>query len=102
MTPPDDEQETGGKDSAELIDPEGNRLTPTPLKIDLHNCHAVRREMAAVYRDMRFGRIETHEGTRLIYALDVIRKAIETEGLEARLTHMEQKLVSLDAQDQAL
>ena len=64
---------------------------PTPTKIDLRDAHAVRREMAAVYRDMRAGRIQTQDGTRLAYVLDMVRKAHETAELEARITTLEEK-----------
>ena len=39
--------------------------------------HAVRRELAAVYRDMRANRILPTDGTRLAYVLDLLRRAFE-------------------------
>jgi hypothetical protein len=60
-----------------------------PLKIDLRDAHAIRRELAAVYRDMRVGRIEPQDGTRLAYVLDLIRKAFETGVLQDRITSLE-------------
>ena len=42
--------------------------THTP-KINLHDAAHIRREMAAIYRDMRAGKIETQDGTRLAYVL---------------------------------
>lgn len=47
-------------------------------KIDLHDVHAVRREIGAVYRDMRHNTIEPQEGTRLVYVLNVLLKAHES------------------------
>lgn len=67
---------------------EGELLTPTP-PIGLHNVKAVRREMASVYRDMRTGRIDINEGTKLVYALDRIREAFKTEELETKLQVIE-------------
>jgi hypothetical protein len=67
-------------------------LMPTPTKIDLRDSHAIRRELGAVYRDMRSGRIETQEGTRLAYVLDMIRKAYETAILQDRIESMERTL----------
>lgn len=70
---------------------EGEVLTPTP-PIGLHNVKAVRREMASVYRDMRIGRIDVNEGTKLVYALDRIREAFKTEELETKLQVIESTL----------
>jgi len=67
-------------------------LPPTPCKIDLRDAHAIRREMASVYRDMRAAKIETQEGTRLAYVLDMIRKAYETGALEDRIELLEHTL----------
>ena len=40
------------------IEPQGADLIPIPPpKIDLRDAHAIRRELAAVYRDMRSGAI---------------------------------------------
>jgi len=64
---------------------------PSP-KIDLRNAHAIRREMASVYRDARSGHIEAQEGTRFCYMLTQIQKAYETAVLEQRLNEIEQTL----------
>ena len=72
---------------------QGGELVPLPpSKIDLRDAHAIRRELAAVYRDMRNGTIETQEGTRLAYVLDMIRKAYETSVIQERLELMERTL----------
>ena len=84
--------ETGVKQITETFDEYGHLLCPTPTKIDLRNSHAIRRELGAVYRDMRSGRIETQEGTRLAYVLDMIRKAYETAVLQERIESMERAL----------
>jgi|GEM_PF-3376234 len=71
------------KQRAEVFDEKGQIITPTPSKkIDLHDAHAIRREMGQVYRDMRNGRIETQEGTRLVYVLDMLRKANDSAVLQ--------------------
>jgi hypothetical protein len=84
--------ETGVKEIAYTFDEHGKLLPPTPTKIDLRDSHAIRRELGAVYRDMRSGRIETQEGTRLAYVLDMIRKAYETAVLQERIESMERTL----------
>lgn len=65
-----------------------DKALPIP-RIDLRDAHAIRREMAAVYRDMRAGLIVMQDGTRLAYVLDLIRKALETSVLEDRLSSLE-------------
>lgn len=67
---------------------EGHSLTPRP-KIDLRDAHAIRRELGAVYRDMRAGRIPSQDGTRLSYVLDLLRRACETSDLQERLEALE-------------
>lgn len=69
-----------------IVKPTRRRGTP---KIDLNNATAIRRELAAVYRDMRAGRIESQEGTRLAYVLNMLRQAYETQVIEDRLTALE-------------
>mgnify|MGYP003430302272 CR=1 FL=1 len=61
---------------------------PTP-PINLHDFDAVRREMSRVYRDMRSGRIDTQDGTRLVYALSQIAKLHEIVEIERRVNELE-------------
>ena len=76
----------------ETFDEQGNQLTPTPLKIDLRDAAAIRRELGSVYRDMRSGRIDPADGTKLACVLDAIRKAYEAEIVEARLELIERTI----------
>lgn len=76
----------------ETYDQQGNLADPAPAKIALHNAVSIRRELASVYRDMRSGAIETQDGTRLAYVLDMMRKAYEIEQLEKRLDGVEKLL----------
>lgn len=71
---------------------EGEVLPPTPPKIRLCDLESTRREMAAVYRDMRGGRLDTSEGSRLVYALSQIGKLIEAASLERRIDELERLL----------
>lgn len=64
-------------------------VLPTPQRIDLKSIDDVRVEMARVYRDMRAGRIESQDGTRLAYVLSQIGKLIEAGEIEKRLEAME-------------
>lgn len=72
----------------------GELVGATPSKIDLRNAHAIRREMASVYRDMRCGNIETQDGTKLAYVLEMLRKTYETAVLEERLEEIERTIES--------
>ena len=49
----------------------------------------LRKEMAAVYRDMRAGRIDCQIGTRLAYVLDLLRQAHETTAMRDQLGALE-------------
>jgi hypothetical protein len=60
-----------------------------PVKIDLRDAHAIRREIGNVYRDMRGGRIESQDGTRLAFVLNMLRKAHETAVLADRIELLE-------------
>jgi hypothetical protein len=84
--------EPSGNNSPEIYDQQGNQLTPTPPKIDLRDAAAIRRELGSVYRDMRSGRIDPADGTKLAYVLDAIRKAYDSEILQARLEILERTL----------
>jgi hypothetical protein len=86
------DDEAGVNYSLKALEEQGKLLNPTPPKIDLRDAHALRRELASVYRDMRAGRIETQEGTRLAYVLDLIRKAFETEDIKRRIELIERTL----------
>lgn len=66
-------------------------LTPCP-KINLHDAHAIRRELATLYRDARSGRVDARDATRLAYILDMLRKAYETCVLQDRLEQIEKTI----------
>jgi energy-converting hydrogenase Eha subunit H len=74
----------GASSSAELLPV--SRSTP---KINLQNAAAIRRELAAVYRDARAGKIETQDATRFGYLLNLLGQAYEREVLENRLEALE-------------
>lgn len=71
------------------IDGASLHVLPTPQTIHLKSADDVRLEMAKVYRDMRQGRIEMADGTKLAYVLGQLNKAIETGVIETRLELME-------------
>ena len=71
-------------------------LVPTPRRRGpvLETLTDVRREMARVYRNMRHGRIDTQDATRMTYVLSQIAKIIQTAELEARVAAVERTLGS--------
>lgn len=71
------------------IDNKSGKLLPTPKKIDLATIDDVRLEMANVYRGMKAGSIETSDGTKLVYVLSAIAKAIETHDIDKRIELLE-------------
>ena len=92
----DDEPEAGGNDSADLVvvtDGSGGTLSPpSDPKIDLRDPHAVRRELAAVYRDARAGHLDASAATRLGYLLSLLLRAFETTELQDRLEALERTI----------
>ena len=83
-------QETASKEPV-TVDNASGRLDPTPAKIDLKTIDDVRLEMAKVYREMKSGKIETSDGTKLVYVLVQIGKMIELYDIENRLTLLEKE-----------
>lgn len=84
----------GSEDQLQTQQGQGEVLNPTPLnimsKIRLNDAETIRMEMARVYRDMRMGHIDTQDGTRLAYVLDMVRKAHETCELQRRVEVIDQ------------
>lgn len=67
------------------------RLLPTPSgrRLDLATIDDVRREMGKVYRDMKGKKIDTQDGTRLVYVLSQIGKLIEMQKIGERVEALE-------------
>ena len=65
-------------------------LDPTPRqKIRLHTIDDLRLEMGRVYNDMRSGKLETSEGTKLAFVLAQMVKVFELTAIEARINALE-------------
>ncbi len=71
------------------IDGASLHVLPTPQTIHLKTADDVRLELGKVYRDMRQGRIDMADGTKLAYVLGQLNKSIETGVIETRLELME-------------
>ena len=61
---------------------------PLP-RINLSTSEDIRREMARVYRETRFNKILTNNGSKLVYMLINILKAYEVTEIEKRLVDLE-------------
>lgn len=71
----------------------GEGVDPTPLRVGaLTTIERVRKELAAVYRDARQGRIKPGEGTKLTYILRELATLIEQGETEARIAALESAL----------
>lgn len=78
--------------SLATLDGTSLHVLPTPQTIHLKTADDVRLEMAKVYRDMRRGDIDMADGTKLVYVLSQLNKAIETSLVEARMEALERTL----------
>ena len=72
-----------------VIDGRTGAVDPVAVKINLSNLDDVRLEMSKVYRDMRANRLESSEGTRLVYVLGQLAKLHETVEIARRLASLE-------------
>lgn len=64
-------------------------LPATRLRLPLRSANDVQRELARLYRQMKAGEIAPADGTKLAYVLNLLRQAIETGQLEARIGALE-------------
>ena len=74
------------------IDGSSLHVLPTPQVIHLKTADDVRLEMGKVYREMRHGKIESGEGTKLVYVLGQIGKVIELVEIEKRIALLERAI----------
>ena len=79
------------KKRAETFDAATGKPDPTPRRIDLSTLRDVRLELAAVYRKMDSGEIESQDGTRRAYVLKTIHDVIVSAELERRIVELEEK-----------
>jgi hypothetical protein len=77
---------------AVTIDNSTGMLEATHRQIHLKTADQVRLEIASVYRDMRLGRVDISDGTKLAYVLNILNKSIETGVIEARMESLERIL----------
>ena len=79
------------KKRAETIDGATGKPDRTPRRIDLSSLRDIRLELAAVYRKMDGGEIESQDGTRRAYVLKTIHDVIVSAELERRIQDLEER-----------
>ncbi len=62
---------------------------PKRYRCKLDSAQDVRREMSRVYRECRSYLVDVQDGSKLIFMLSQLLKAIETGDIEARLEALE-------------
>ena len=90
MTQPKNRKARSDKRRSETIDGATGKTEGTPRRIDLSNLRDVRLELAAVYRKMDAGEIQSQEGTRRAYVLKTIHDVIVSAELERRIDELEE------------
>lgn len=78
------------KRQPETIDGKTGKPDPTPRRIDLSTLRDVRLEMAAVYRKVDGGELESQDGSRRVFMLRQIADVIVNTELERRVAELEQ------------
>ena len=79
------------KRKAETIDGATGKPEGAPRRIDLSSLRDVRLELAAVYRKIDAGEIESQDGTRRAYVLKTIHDVIVSAELERRIVELEER-----------
>ena len=85
---PIDATKRTAKPALSLVRADG-ALRPTPRRFRLNSLNGVRAEMAAVYRAVRTGLVDSSEGSKLTYMLAQIGKVTVDACLEDRITELE-------------
>lgn len=79
------------KTEPQTIDGATGKPDPTPRRIDLSTLRDVRLELAATYRRLDAGEIESQDATRRAYVLRTIADIIELAELEKRIAELEER-----------
>ena len=75
----------------ETIDGATGERDPTPRRIDLSTLRDVRLELAALYRRIDAGLLDSRDGTRMAYVLRQIADVLTASELERRLVELEER-----------
>ena len=85
---PIDATKRTAKPALSLVRADG-ALRPTPRRFRLNSLNGVRAEMAAVYRQVRDNKIDSGEGSKLVYMLSQLGKVTMDACLETRIAELE-------------
>jgi len=80
------------KKTAQIGAIEGELMPPTPKRINLSDLASIRREMNAVYRQVRGGSLDAAEGRGLIWMLSQIGTVTKDALMESRMAEIEMAL----------
>ena len=86
-----DKRKNSSNMRVETIDGATGKPDHTPRRIDLSSLKDIRLELAAVYRKMDAGQIESQDGTRRAYVLKTIHDVIVSAELERRIQDLEER-----------
>jgi hypothetical protein len=75
----------------QTFDANGEPVTPPVRRIDLSTLRDVRLELAALYRRVDSGDLESSDGTKRAYILTSIAKVIELAEIESRIEALEER-----------
>jgi len=87
-TEPLEPTERTAKTPLSLVRSDG-AAAPIPRRFRLNSLNGVQREMAAVYRLVRTGQMESSEGSKLVYMLAQLGKVTLDANLEDRVIELE-------------
>ena len=76
----------------------GKPEPPPPRRIDLSSLRDVRIELAALYRKIDAGEIESSDGSRRAYVLRTLADIIEAADLERRIQELEDRREAIEGQ----
>lgn len=78
----------------------GNGESHTPpakaSKIQLNDIHAIRRELAKLYREARGGQVPAADATKLGHLLELLRRMVETGDLQDQIAEQQRQIEELE------
>jgi hypothetical protein len=87
-----DKRNAPDEQEPQTIDGATGRVDHPPRRIDLSNLRDVRLELAALYRRVDAGQIDSRDGSRRAFILKTIHDVIVSAELEKRLTELEERV----------
>lgn len=79
------------KPRTQIYDGKTGKPVATPRRIDLSSLRDIRLELAALYRRVDAGDVDSRDGSRRAYILKTIHDVIVTSEIERRLEDLEER-----------